>query len=247
AEYLRGRMLSAHGNFQNCITLAHRHGLGRIEAANRPMAAFTRWFAGETKEALGEARDAIDAAKRVGHKRAEMVGHHAAFFCLQALAQFDLASDHATQSLWLAQQLHAPRFEAEALAFRADLNRLRGSRLDARSDIEQSLSIARKTGMAYTGAIVLGIAALIADEANLRRVLLAEADCLLAVGAVSHNHLLFPKDAIEVCLDMGDWERTNQYAAQLEAYTRHEPLPLMQFFIARGRVLAAIGQDAGRR
>ena len=247
AEYLRGRMISAHRNFQNCITLARRHGLGRIGAANRPMAAFTRWYAGETKEALGEAREAIAAAKRVGHKRAEMIAHHAACFCLQALAQFDLAADHATQSLSLAQQLHAPRFEAEALALRADLDRLLGNRVEARSDIEQALSIARKTGMAYTGAIVLGIAALIADDTELRRVLLSEADALLAAGAVSHNHLLFPKDAIEVCLEMGDWERTNQYAAQLEAYTRHEPLPLMQFFIARGRVLAAIGVDARRR
>jgi hypothetical protein len=210
------------------------------------MAAFTRWFAGETMEALKEAREAIAAARRVGHKRAEMVAHHAAYFCLETLAQFDLAADHVMQSLLLAQQLHAPRFEAEALAFCANLNRLRGNLAYAGSAIEQGLAMARKTGMSYIGPFMLGIAALIADVRTLKYELLSEADHLLAAGAVSHNHLLFPKDAIDVCLEMRDWDRAKQYAAQLEAYTRAEPLPMMAFFTARGRVLATIGQDARR-
>jgi len=42
------------------------------------MAAYTRWYAGETREALSDARAAIVAAKRIGHKRAEMIAHHAA-------------------------------------------------------------------------------------------------------------------------------------------------------------------------
>jgi tetratricopeptide (TPR) repeat protein len=243
AEYLRGRMISAHRNFRDCIVLAQRHGLGRIVAANRPMAAFTRWFAGETKEALDEALEAIDAAKRVGHKRAEMVAHHAAYFCLHALQQFELAVEHATRSLLLAQQLHAPRFEAEALAFYADLSRLLGNPADARSAIDQALSIGRKTGMAYTGPIMLGIAARIAEERTLKYELLAEADALLAAGAVSHNHLLFPKDAVDGCLEMGDQECARRYATQLEAYTREEPLPLTTFFIARGRALATIDDN----
>ena len=78
AEYMRGHMMTAHRHFESCISLAHRHGLERIGAANRPMAAYTRWYAGETREALSDARAAIVAAKRIGHKRAEMIAHHAA-------------------------------------------------------------------------------------------------------------------------------------------------------------------------
>ena len=37
----------------------------------------------------------------------------------------------------------------------------------------------------------------------------------------------------------------DRYAAALEDYTRAEPLPLSDFFIARGRALAAFGR--GRR
>jgi class 3 adenylate cyclase/tetratricopeptide (TPR) repeat protein len=246
AEYLCGRIISARRNFQSCIMLADRHGLGRVGAANRPMAAFARWLIGDTREALVEAREAIDGARRVGHKRAEMIAHHAAYFCLESLAQFELAADHAMQSLLLARELHAPRFEAQALAFCANLHRLRGNPVEANSAIEQGLAVARKTGMTYMGPFMLGIAALITNDRTLKYELLSEADEILTTGAVSHNHLLFPKDAIDVCLEIVDWERANQYAAQLEAYTRAEPLPLTAFFVARGRALATIGQDARR-
>jgi hypothetical protein len=58
---------------------------------------------------------------------------------------------------------------------------------------------------------------------------------------VSHNHLLFPRDAIEAYLEAGDWERVERCAAELEQYTRFEPLPFADFYIARGRALAALG------
>src|SRR5581483_5117309 len=75
--------------------------------------------------------------------------------------------------------------------------------------------------------------------------LLDEADALLAAGAVFHNHLIFGKDAIDACLAMGDWERAERHARALEACTRAEPLPMADFFVARGRALAAAGRDPG--
>ena len=44
AEYVRGRMISAHDRFRECVELCERHGFGRIEVANRPMMAFTQWL-----------------------------------------------------------------------------------------------------------------------------------------------------------------------------------------------------------
>ena len=49
AEYVRGRMSSAHDRFSECVGLCERHGFGRIEVANRPMMAFTQWFAGDSR------------------------------------------------------------------------------------------------------------------------------------------------------------------------------------------------------
>jgi hypothetical protein len=240
-------MVSAHRNFQASIDLADRHGLGRIGSANRAMAAFTRWFAGELDGALTDARAAIATAKRVGHQRAEMVAHHAAYFCLHDRAELDAAAEHAERSLDIARQIESPRFEAEGLAFVAEIDRLAGRKQEARAKIEAALALGRKSGMAFIGPIMLGTAALIADDVNERCAALDEADAILAAGAVSHNHLLFGRDAIEACLDMGDWERAGRYADRLAAHTRAEPLPSSDFFIARGRALAAVGRDGTGR
>jgi hypothetical protein len=59
---------------------------------------------------------------------------------------------------------------------------------------------------------------------------------------VSHNHLLFPRDAIEVYLEAGDWEGVERSTARLMQYTRSEPLPFADFYIARARALAACGR-----
>jgi hypothetical protein len=67
--------------------------------------AFTQWFAGDTRGALAVAEAAIKSAASTGHRRAEMIGHHAAFFCQHALMDFEAAVVHADAALMLAEQL----------------------------------------------------------------------------------------------------------------------------------------------
>jgi len=242
AEYVRGRVISAHNRFSECVELCERHGLGRIEVANRPMTAFTRWFAGDTRGAVAVADTAIARAVLVGHRRAEMIGHHAAFFCRHALMDFEAASRHAEAALTLAQQLGARRFETEALAFLTELHRLAGRRAEAIANAEEAVRISRETSLVFLGPFALGALALATDDPTARRAALEEAEALLRAGAVSHNHLLFPRDAIEAYFEAGDWERMEHCAAELERYTRSEPLPFADFYIARGRALAAFGR-----
>ena len=241
AEYVRGRMISAHDRFRECVELCERHGFGRVEVANRPMMAFTRWFAGGTRGALAVADTAIARAARVGHRRAEMVGHHAAFFCRHALMDFEGALRHAEAALALAQQLSARRFETEALAFLAELHRLAERRPEALANAEEAVKSSRETGTAFLGPFALGALALASDDPATRHAALEEGEALLRAGAVSHNHLLFPRDAVEAYLEAGDWEGVERTAAELEEYTRSEPLPFADFYIARARALAACG------
>ena len=63
----------------------------------------------------------------------------------------------------IAQQLGAPRFEAEGLAYLAEIDRLTGRASDATAKVEVALAISRKSGMAYMGPIILATAALAAD------------------------------------------------------------------------------------
>jgi len=242
AEYVRGRMISAHDWFRKCVDLCERHGFGRIEVANRPMMAFTQWFAGDTRGALAVADTAIYRAARVGHRRAEMIGHHAAFFCRHALMDFEAALPHAEAALTLAQQLGARRFETEALVFRAELHRLAGRRAEALANAEEAVMISRETSVAFLGPFALGALALASDDPTARQVALDQAEELLRAGAVSHNHLLFPRDAIEVYLEADNWDRVECTVAELEQYTRSESLPFAEFYIAYGRALAAWGR-----
>src|SRR3546814_3163809 len=94
AEYMRGRMISADAHFRRCIELAVERGLGHIEVANRPMAAITRWYAEGSGAALLEARAGLAAAARVRHRRAAMIAHHAAYFCLYAMGDLARAGEH---------------------------------------------------------------------------------------------------------------------------------------------------------
>ena len=71
---------------------------------------------------------------------------------------------------------------------------------------------------------------------------LSEAETLLGEGVVSHNHLLFRKDAIDACLQAGAWDRADGHATALEDFARAEPTPWSDFFVARGRALAAFGR-----
>jgi hypothetical protein len=205
------------------------------------MMAFTRWYAGDTKGALADADLAIEKAARVGHRRAEMVGHHAAFFCRHSLMNFEAAQAHADGALVLSQQLGARRFETEALAFWSELHRLAERRVEALAEAQEAVKIGRETGPAFLGPFALGTLALATDDPAARQAALEEGEALLQAGAVSHNHLLFRRDAMDACLASGDWEGAERSAAGLEEFTRSEPLPFSDFYIARARALAAHG------
>jgi tetratricopeptide (TPR) repeat protein len=242
AEYVRGRMLTAGRHFRACIELCRQHGFGRIEVASLPMAAITAIYAGEHERALHESTAAVEAASRVGHQRAEMIARHIVFLCRAERAELAEAQSHADRAIALARQLGARRFEAEGLGLMALVEGARGRRSRGAPLVREALAISRETGMTYFGPALLGWLALLTDDAEERRVALAEAEALLAAGSFSHNYLFFYQAAIEAALAISDWSAVERYAGALEDYTRPEPLPWAEFMIARGRALAAWGR-----
>jgi tetratricopeptide (TPR) repeat protein len=242
-EYMRGRMMTARDRFARCVRLCQDHGLVRIEVANRPMLAFAGWFAGDGAKAAAEAALAIEMAQSVAHHRAEMIGRHAACFISLALMNLDAAFEHAEAALALARGLRARRFEAEGLALRADVRRARGDLPEAARDAEAAVALSFETGPAFVGPFALGVLARTVTDQRRRQEAMAEADRLLSEGAVSHNHLLFRRDAIEMAIDADDWDSAEKYAAALEAYTRDEPLPWAEFYVRRARWLSTIARE----
>ncbi len=158
------------------------------------------------------------------------------------LGEADRVRDQVERSMALVRALGARRFEAESLLLEARLLHDEGRRPEALQVLEDAAASSRETGIAYLGAAIAGEIAAVTDAADAREAALAEGEALLAAGAVSHNHLWFRRRAMDAALRAGDWGAVEHHAAALDEYTRSEPLPWADFFVARGRALAAQGR-----
>jgi hypothetical protein len=105
--------------------------------------------------------------------------------------------------------------------------------------LTEAVALCRSAGNQFTGPAAIGGLALATEDPMEQRRLLDEGEALLGLGAVAHNHLWFYRDALEATIARGAWDDVLRYAAALEDYTRAEPLPWSDLFIARARALAA--------
>jgi hypothetical protein len=117
-----------------------------------------------------------------------------------------------------------------------------GNRAEALKMINRAVKVAHQTGITFLGPWVLSTLALLSDNPDERRTALNKGEKILEEGCVGHNYFAFYHDAMEVALAEMDWDALDRGAGSLEAYTRPEPLPWADLFIARGRVLASYGR-----
>ena len=99
-----------------------------------------------------------------------------------------------------------------------------------------------ESGMTFRGPGAYGVIALTTDDKSKRLMAMRQAEALLAEESVSHNYFNFYEDAMDASLRVEEWDEVNRFALALEDYTKSEPMPRCDFFIARGRALAAHGR-----
>jgi len=242
AEYARGRMRTANGHFRQCIALSREHGFGRIEVANLCMLELTRYFLGELQGSLDDVFAAVEAAARVNHQRAEMIGCLCVHYWAVETGDSPLIEEYTERGAVLVKRLGAKRFDADCLHFLARGHVVDRRRAEALDLLRQALAISRESGIAYSGPRILGFLALTTDDPDERKRAIEEGESILRSGAVAHNYLWFYRDVMEAALNLEDWGVAESYAQALEDFTRTEPLPWSDFFIARGRALTAFGR-----
>lgn len=243
ASYVSGRMRTANERFRVCTQLAHSHGLGRIEVANKHMLGWTCQFLGRIDEALAIGEEAVDMAKQVSAQRTEAVARLTVAYTLGWLVgKLDPALGHLDRAQVLARALGATRFEAEEMVFRALLEFRAGRRQSALAQARDALAFCRGTAMDFIGPTALGALAQISSDEAERRQALAEGEALLAKGSISHNHFDFHACAIDASLESRDFAAVDRYCAVLERYTAAEPIPWSDLAIERGRLLARHGR-----
>jgi class 3 adenylate cyclase/tetratricopeptide (TPR) repeat protein len=245
AEYARGRMVTAHKYFRRCVELCREHGYGRVEVANLPMVAHTLQFSAGPKSSLPQSLEAVEAARRVGHHRAELNAQLGVYFGLVEMGEYDEAMGYLERGEELIEYLGARRFAATTLGWRARVQIAKGAPSEAVEMARAALEICYETGVGFNGPRVLSIIALATRDSGERQRALEEGEKLLAEGSVGHNHLYFYRDAIETKLEDGDWDGAERYAEALEDFARPEPMQWSDLYCARGRALAAFGR--GRR
>jgi tetratricopeptide (TPR) repeat protein len=244
AEYNRGRFISAHNYFDQCIELAQEHGFGRIIAANLSMRSYVSCWQNEIESAIAGYREATQLAVQIKDPRAQMMALMIGGSFWALVGDVDEGESWLKASKKIIRQVGAGLFEGVCDYLLGRFALLRGDREEARRLTLQGIAMLRESesGMTFGGPIALGIQALAAaDEAGCHAAL-QEAEALLAAGSVGHNYLNFYEDAMEACLQIGDWDAVERFAAALQDYTRSEPLPRSDYFIARGRALAAYGR-----
>lgn len=245
AEYARGRMITAKGLFSDCVALCREHGLARAEVANLNMIGFSQMYCLEFTDALEHALETVDLAQRIGHQRAEVLGRTLAYHVLFERGDVNGAEAQIEACHRLAGLLGAGRFEAQNLVYRAKLLRLEGRRDEALAVCEQAVELCCETGMGFVGPRALAEYARNCADRVAQRKALDDGAAILHDGAVSHNHFHFYRDAMDAAIDGKAWTETEQYARALAEFTRDEPLPWCNFFIARARALVSFGRGSG--
>jgi class 3 adenylate cyclase/tetratricopeptide (TPR) repeat protein len=246
AHYGRGRMRLALEHFRRCRDLCRDYGFGRAEVGSIQMIGVTRRYLNEFREAIDDQRDAASMAARVGNRRTELLALLLLGELLVDHGDLERAYAALEDALRIADALGNRRYRLYGLY---ELGRAvwhdERRRGEAPSLLREALELSRGTGMTFLGPRVLAAMALAGGRESSRRAALQEGETIVRSGCLAHVALWFYRDALEASLNAGDWDAADDYAAAFEAYMRPEPLPWAEFFIARGRALAAHGRGRG--
>jgi tetratricopeptide (TPR) repeat protein len=244
AEYARGHYLSASNHFEQCIKLAREHGLGRIIAENMSMLGIVSLWQNKIKLTGATYHEARELAVNTQNLRAELINLISGAFYWLTLDDLDQTEDCLHRGQTIARRLGSNLLDGVCLQYFGKIHFLKGDNSKARKFAEQAVDVLRKSesGMTFRGPGALGVLALTTDNKNKRLAAMQEAEALLAAGSVSHSYFNFYEDAMEACLRAGEWDEVNRFALALEDYTKDEPMPRCEFYIAWGRALAAHGR-----
>ena len=242
ALYAQGRWRSAHAAFVRCLDICAQRGLTRFSLMNHCMVAIIEAQLGRVDDALVRLGRARGVAHEVRQRLAETMCEEAAAWILVFAGRYDDAAAYVARGLPLARDVGARRFEVVLEVSHALVAWHCGRHDEARAHLADAWRVSEEVGANFAGPLVLGALAKCAATEEARRRALDDGERLLGEACVAHCHFGFYEAAIDAMLACEDWRGALRYADLLEDYARTEPLPVIDWLVARGRALA----DAGR-
>lgn len=239
AYYMQGRMITSFRNYERAIEVGREHDLLAVQAGSIPAIAHGYLFQNRFDDLHGLISDGMALIQQVGHLRAEAIFR---INCGGIFCEFldpAVALEASAKSAEIFDRIGAKIWEPLTLILRARSLEQLGDADGALTAARRGAELASETSRALLGPWNMGVLALISEDPTERRLALDTGDEMVADGVVGHCQLWFYRDAIEACLRAGDLDGVDRYVGLLEEFTAPEPLPWSDFFIARGRALAA--------
>ena len=237
ANFAIGRMITAEQQYRRCIDLCKQHNLIRDAAANQVIHGIILGFLNRFDDAEKILLETLELAKKVRNTRAEIMSLGKLAYIYTQKNQQQTAQFYANQHLLLAKESGSKLTQCHALLYLGviDKNELL---------LEQAYELAsiNPLGKYHISSWILGAQAWITGDSNKRTWALQQGEKLLSKQALSYNHLMFYRYAIESCLDTKGFDKAQYYMDALRRYTAAEPLPWSEFIIQRAKVLIRVGQ-----
>jgi tetratricopeptide (TPR) repeat protein len=240
AAYLQGRSRSAIGYFRKCIDIARQHGLLRIVPANQCMIGDSLLYDLKLVEAQAEIAEARALAVRIGDRFSEMFALQSESYVHWASGRLPEAEAPTQAALTLAHALGARRYEAILLCVMAEVRVAQQRREEAQTMLQEAYAIGAETGYGFCGPIICAELAKIAAAPEEGRAWIARGLDMLVNARLAHNDIFFRKAAIDWGIGACDWALVNRMSEELHDLTEDEPMPYVDYYVARARALEAL-------
>ncbi len=237
AYYGMGRLITAEQQYRRCIALCKQHGLIHDITANQVMVGIILGFLNRYDDAEKILQEALALAQKVRSHLAESMSLLRLADVYSHKNEQELGRLYATQCLQLAKKIGSKHKQCNSLLYLAMIDK-------NETVLEQAYDIASTNpfGKNFISSWILAVQAWITQDSNNKAWALQKGEKLLSKQALSHNHLMFYRYAIESCLDTKDFNKAQYYMDMLRHYTAAEPLPWGEFIIRRAKTLIRTGQ-----
>jgi DNA-binding SARP family transcriptional activator/predicted ATPase/class 3 adenylate cyclase len=237
ANYAMGRIITAEQQYNQCITLCKQYDLIRDATANQVMLGIVLGFLNRFDDAVKILLETLELAKKVRNLRAETLSLGKLGYIYTQTNERKSAELCANQYLQLSKQSGSTLSQSHALLYLGILDKNESLLVQA-----YELASINSLGKYHLSSWILAAQAWVTDDSNKRARALQEGEKLLSEHALSHNHLMFYRYAIESCLDTKDYDKTQHFITALKRYTAKQPLPWSDFIIKRAKALIRTGQ-----
>jgi class 3 adenylate cyclase/tetratricopeptide (TPR) repeat protein len=224
ANYAAGRMHSALESFERCVEACRRAGALRFAVMNQAMVGWCCYWHGRADDCRRELQAAAEAAVALSHRNAEAMAAESTGLMLGWMG--DAAAQHTLErAVELSHAAGMRRFELVSLAGLAGVCRRAGARDRALALARAAWSMCVEVGAeAFAGPLVLIELASNTAAAEEAEALMAQAEALLAAGAVAHNQLFGYPELMRLRLAQGRLDEVLRLADALEQYVHDEPI-----------------------